>query len=456
MQPWSTSLLRFVAVLTLAAPACGGPDEATTTADDTIGDDDLTWWRDVEPVVRQRCGECHVDGGIAPFALTTHEEFVGLAAIVGPAIEAGEMPPWPPDSACNEYAHARDLTPEQEETLLAYLDGDMPEGDRADAPPPPAAERELVPDLTLEMPEVYSAPTAVADDYRCFLIPWPADITEPRFVTGMEVYPGERRIVHHVIVYAVDAASLDKYAGYDDAEPGPGYTCYGGPGPSDGSARWVGGWVPGMAPFFAPEGVGQQIDPGTTLVMQVHYHPIGVALDDRSTVALEVATEVERTAEVVPLADLRWLAHDGSMLIPAGEPDVTHEFAADRTFPPLGFALARLGLPADADLEIFNVGLHMHTRGTRARLEIRGAAAEPACLLDIPRWDFNWQSGYDLAAPTVVRADQELAVSCWWDNSPTNQPYVDGEQMTPVDIDWGEGTNDEMCLGILYFAGAAG
>lgn len=440
-------------MLALCPAACSDSGPGTTT---TAAEDELTWWWDIQPIVAQRCGACHVEGGIGPFALTTHEEFVAMGASVARAIETGEMPPWPPDSTCNDYAHARDLTLEQEEALLAYLDGDMLAGDPADAPPAPQPDRVLHPDLSLSMVDAYTPPTDVADDYRCFLIPWPADITEPQFITGIEVYPGERRIVHHVIAYAVAPDALTTYAEFDDAEPGPGYTCFGGPGPTDGSARWIGGWVPGMAPFFAPEGVGQQIDPGATLVMQVHYHPVGVSLPDRSTIALELAPEVARKAEVLPLADLKWLAHDGSMLIPAGEADVTHEYAADRTYPVLAFALARLQLAQDADLEIFNVGLHMHTRGTRARLEIRDGAADPECLLDVPKWDFNWQSGYDLAAPVLFRADQELAIRCWWDNSAANQPYVGGTQAAPVDLDWGEGTSDEMCLGILYFAGASG
>ena len=445
----------LLALLSLALVACGTSGDRATTSSATSesGGDELTWWRDAEPIVRDKCGGCHVDGGIAPFALDTHAAFVAFAPALAPAIESGTMPPWSPDPACNDYEDARSLTLAQEETLLAYLGGEMPEGDPADAPPADDQPvRVLEPDVVLEMPEAYAPSSAVEDDYRCFLVPWPEDLSEPRFVTGFEIHPGERRIAHHVIVYAVDSANLGAYVARDAADPGPGYTCFGGPGPTDGTARWVGGWVPGMVPFFAPDGVGQQIDPGTTLVMQVHYHPIGVELADRSAVALELATSVTRRAEILPLADIAWLVGNGAMLIPAGEASVTHAAAVTHENPLVKNAvLDRLGLTTDTDLEIINVGAHMHLFGTRVRVEVRDpGGADPECVLDIPRWDFNWQRGYDLVRPVTFRAGRELGVQCWWDNSAGNQPIVDGKRLEPADLDWGEGTLDEMCLGVLY------
>ncbi|MEZ4449626.1 MAG: hypothetical protein R3B09_09110 [Nannocystaceae bacterium] len=442
--------------LALALVACGPGDETSETQGATGGDSDgeeaLTYWRDAESILREKCTKCHVDGGIAPFSLETYDQVKTFGPVLANAIMSGEMPPWPPDPSCAEYTHARALSEAQEETLLEFLAGDMPEGDPADRAPDLAPEMELVPDQVLEMPEAYTPPTAVEDDYRCFLIPWPAELTEPRYVTGLEVYPGERRIVHHVIVYAVASAQVQGYVDRDDAEPGPGYTCFGGPGPSDGSARWIGAWVPGMVPFFAPEGVGQQIDPGTTLVMQVHYHPIGMELPDRSSIALELASSVERLGEVAPLADVAWIFGGGAMTIPAGDADVTHEVTITRDHPILQNVLnTRLGLGPDDPVEVINAGMHMHLFGTRGRVEIRDpAGGAPTCLVDIPRWDFNWQSYYEFAEPKRLAPGQEINVQCWWDNSAQNQPFVGGQQLEPVTRDWGDGTLDEMCLGILY------
>ena len=450
----------MLGLLAAAGLTACGDDSASSTSDgatesETEGDSEprLTWTRDIEPIVRTKCTKCHREGGIAPFSLEGYEAFTGLSSFLAPAIEDEVMPPWPPDNECRAYKHTLSLSPEQQQTLLEYMAGEMPEGDPADAPPdegPP--DEELVPDVVIEMPESYTPSTSVEDDYRCFLIPWPEEIQDTRYITGTEIYPGETRIVHHVITYAVTPADLPQYQALDDAEPGPGYTCFGGPGPTNGTARWVGGWVPGQVPFHAPSGVGQQLDPGTTLVMQVHYHPIGAELTDRSSIGLELATAVDRRAEILPLTDIAWLASNGSMLIPAGEPEVTHEVRADHSHPIIQSAVNRLGLAADADLEIISAGMHMHLFGTRGRLEVGAPGGPQECLLDIPRWDFNWQSNYIFEQPVIFRSGQEIGVQCWWDNSADNQPYVDGQPVESVDRDWGDGTLDEMCLGVLYVA----
>lgn len=454
--------------------ACGADDEApaaesdsgggTTAADsaDTTeadAEDSPTWWRDIEPVVRDKCVACHQPGNVAPFSLQTHEDFVAFSAAAAAAIESGSMPPWGADDSCNDYVSPMSLTPQQEALLLTYIDGDMPEGDPDDATPESPPPPELVPDVMLEMSEAYTPSLELDDDYRCFPMAWPEDITEDRFVTGVEIYPGEASLVHHVIVFAVDSGNEGFYLDLDDAEPEPGYTCFGGPGKTDGTARWVGAWVPGLAPFTAPEGVGQRISPGTTLIMQVHYNLVaGGGLSDRSSLGLRLSDSVERPAHIMPLADIAWLAGDGSMRIPAGDPDVTHEATLGRNHPILAMGvLGELGVSIDAPLDIWNVGFHMHLFGTRGRLEVRDpGGGNEQCLLGIPRWDYEWQRSYDLQQPARLGADQEFHLQCWWDNSAANQPVVGGRPIEPADLDWGEGTLDEMCLGIVYVTAAEG
>ncbi len=444
----------LVSLLMIPGVACGGGDEGTdsdTSVDTGAVEPQYTWWRDVEPVVRRRCMNCHQEGGIAPFSLERYEDFVSLGSFLGQAIESGEMPPWPPDGECRDYSHSLALEPAEEQLLLGYLAGELAEGDPANAPVDDAPpEPELAPDFVVEMPESYT-PADVVDDYRCFLIPLPDEITDTSYIVASDVFPGETRIVHHVITYAVAPENVAPYELRDAEDPGPGYTCFGGPGPTDGSARWLSGWVPGQVPFFAPPGVGQELTPGTTLIMQVHYHPIGVELADRSSFGFELAPSVERRGEIVPLAELAWLQGDGAMLIPAGEPEVVHEVTATHSHPIFLNALLRMGLPGDADLELINVGSHMHLFGKSARVELRDPSRDTAeCLLDIPRWDFNWQSSYEFAERPLFRAGMEINVRCEWDNSAENQPVVDGQPIEPADRDWGDGTLDEMCLGILF------
>jgi hypothetical protein len=303
------------------------------------------------------------------------------------------------------------------------------------------------------MPVDY-APASSPDDYRCFLIPWPEELTEDQFVTAYEVYPGERSIVHHVIMFIAPPNTVDAFVALDDAEPGAGYTCFGGPGETNGlPPRWLGAWVPGVDPFFAPEGVGLRVEPGSMLIMQVHYNTMpGNEVVDRSSIGIEYAPDVERPAAIVPLADLAWLTQPGSMMIPAGDLNVTHEVSADRSHPILASVIATgLGASPDAPLEIHDGGLHMHLFGKRGRLEIRDpGGGNEECIVEIPEWDFNWQGSHILEQPLILPADRELHLQCWWDNSAENQPIVDGEPLEPVDRDWGDGTLDEMCLGIMF------
>ncbi len=430
-----------------------GASEADTGSTETeTGDADaLTWWRDVQPIVGQKCAGCHADGKIAPFSLETHEQFVAFSMLARDAIEAGDMPPWPPDPTCNTYADPRSLTPEQEQVLLDYIDSDMPEGDPAEAPPEQEPPPEFVPDVMVEMPEDY-APAGM-EDYRCFAIPWPEDIDVDQYVTGVAVYPGQESIVHHVILFAVDAEDTADYLQFDEDDAGVGYTCFGGPGKIDGTAKWLGGWAPGMQPFRAPAGAGQRVSPGTLLIMQVHYNTSGgQTLPDRTSIGLELQPTVERPAQMMPILDFQWLASNGSMMIPAGDPDVTHEGIIPISGPFIaGVLQEELSAAPETGLDIWSVGLHMHLFGRRGRVAVRDqGGGNEACLIDIPDWDFHWQSNFELAQPVRLRPDQELHLQCWWDNSAANQPIVDGQQLEPIDRDWGEGTLDEMCLGILY------
>jgi hypothetical protein len=118
---------------------------------------------------------------------------------------------------------------------------------------------------------------------------------------------------------------------------------------------------------------------------------------------------------------------------------VAHSFAADPT-----------PLAGDVPIEIHDVGLHLHNLGKSARMSIERADGSETCLLDIPRWDFHWQGNYRLAQPVTLSPGDRLKVECRWDNSPPNQPIIDGKPKVPADVTWGEGTNDEMCLGLFY------
>lgn len=490
----------------LGVVACSSPNDASDSGD-VRQSEALTYYRDVKAIVDARCATCHAAGNIGPFPLTTYDEIRSSAPAVQASIESGTMPPWQPSADCNTYLGNIDLSEREKDTLLAWLDADMPEGDPADTstssggPAPSTFE----PDLSLRLPEPYT-PTREPDDYRCQLIPWPA--TEARFVTGLRVKPDQRSIVHHAIVFVAGPDQVEQYRAYDDAEPGPGYTCYGGPTASDGdgglgdidltdvlraidrlglsigdlqagnvtadelsallseigvdnqvdSFASLGSWVPGVPNSAFPEGTGIRVEPGSMLVVQMHYNTLSSApVPDQSVVEIATTDAVEREATMLAILDLGWVSNGligDPMTIPAGAPDVQHSTVAGFDSVLLARSRQALGLAEDAALVMHTANHHMHELGTHQRTELRHADGSSTCVLDIPDWDFAWQGSYTLSQPIPIRAGDELWMGCTWNNTAANQPIIDGVVRDPIDVSWGEGTTDEMCLGAFYVTAA--
>lgn len=470
---------RTLLLLTLAA--CGADTTAPAPDDPAAATDAaITYHRDAAPVIAAKCGGCHVADGIGPFSLTTFDEVSALAGPIQNAIAAGTMPPWQGGDDCNAYRNDYSLTDAEEELLLAWLADGAPEGDPADAvdvePPTPFAA-----DLLLPLPEPYT-PTAEPDDYRCQLLEWPLD--ETGWITGLRVEADQTAIVHHTIVFATSADGAQAYRDMDAADPGPGYTCFGGPtagqgggfdlsdldladlleavqsGELDlaGGTRWLGAWVPGVQDNPYPDGVGLRMEPGDVLIVQMHYNTLSASpVADQSAVAFQVADSVEREAMVLPFTDIGWVtgmeALGGPMDIPAYNPDVVHEtsMTADGVY----FASARktLGLPDDSPLVVHSAAHHMHLLGKTGHQEVRHADGSTTCMVDVPDWDFSWQGGFAFDEPVVLQPEDELVLRCGWDNSEANQPIVDGEVQVPRDVQWGEGSTDEMCLSTLFLTG---
>ncbi len=395
----------------------------------------VTWHRDVAPLVQEKCGGCHVEGGIAPFSLQTYTEAFALREALKAAVKARIMPPWQADSQCTEYADDKSLSDEEISLLTRWVDEGGLEGDAAEAPArtPPSSQGGLPRvDLELAMPVEYS-PTQSPDEYRCFVLDWPE--TELRYITGFVARPGRPSIVHHIIAFLIHPENVGMYQELDAADPGPGYTCFGGPGGSNERAAWIGGWVPGREGTLFPQGTGIRVPPGSKVVLQLHYNLSSAnAAPDRTSIALSLASSVEKVAIVQPWANPMWL-RPGGMVIPAGQQDVRHRFSFD-----LSSALSYMTggvFQNNQPVTVYGAALHMHTQGTWARMEIERRTGVNECMLHIPRWDFHWQGSYGFAQPKVVKPGERIAVECHWDNSLPNAK----------DLEWGEGTGDEMCLG---------
>lgn len=424
-----------------------------------------TYYGEAKDILDTRCATCHQPGDIGSFPLTTYAEVKAFEGAVRASILNGSMPPWQPGDDCNTYVDNIDLTPDEKEVLLAWLDGGALEGEPTDASASSSSleTAPFVADISVELPEAYTPSTEKPDDHRCQLIPWPAE--ETRYVTGLRVVPDQRPIVHHTIVFLVGPDEVATYQAFDEADEGPGYTCYAGPRPARGSEdgpglnssipQQIGAWVPGIPATPLPAGTGIRVEPGSMLVVQMHYNTsTAAAVADQSLIEITTTDSVEREGTTIQVVDIGWLTNGqfggDPMTIPAGEANVSHDtsIAFDSIF--LRRARERLGLEEDAPLVLHSAAHHMHELGKSQRTELLHSDGSASCLLDIPDWDFNWQGRYFFSNPVTIRAGDTLWMGCTWDNSASNQPIIDGVPREPVDVAWGDGTADEMCLGGFY------
>lgn len=426
----------------LVLGACGGSGSGDDAVD-APPSGARTYYQDVKPIVDAKCTMCHVAGGIAPFPLDAYVEVADRAGAVKDAIVDGVMPPWPPNADCNEYFGNRSIDDTQKQTIIDWVDQGAAMGDPALEGAPLDIEQIRLTrvDRTLAMPVEYTtiATPTNPDDYRCFVIPWQESATT--YVTGFRARPGNPQIVHHVVAFLAQPGEVATYEAVDAAEPGEGYTCFGGSGGP--SRTLIGTWVPGTLGSDFPANTGLQIAAGSAIILQIHYNvTTAQAGPDHTSLDFKLDSTVDRVARTLPFANPAWLSNPLSMHIPAGEPDQMHSVQLDPSF--------FLGM---STFDIFAAGLHMHQLGTRAKLELVPADGGPnQCLLQIDDWNFHWQGGYGLRTPVRFSPGDQLRIECHWDNSPENQPIVGGQQQAPQDVGWGEGTADEMCLGGFYVA----
>jgi hypothetical protein len=444
--------------------------------------------RDVAPIVRETCAGCHRLGGIAPFAFRTEADVASRAAAIVAAVQGKRMPPWPPGSSSPRYVgqEQRTLDGGERDTLLRWARAQLvrPGAPRArtpvGAPPrnavaPRTGERVL--DLRMPTPYTPSASGGATDDYRCFLLD--PRLAEDAFVTSAQIRPGTAELVHHVILYRVLPGSVAAAERIDREAKGQGWTCFGGSGvPQGGStgaaptaflddAGWISAWAPGWGGDRLPEGIGIELPKGSRIVMQVHYNLLNGKAPDRSRAVL---TTVPETKQLTPVqttllpapVELPCARGERGPLCDrtAAQFDQVRRFGQDAALFPTGLLLLCRKNPANppagqvstcdrsvgAPTTIHAVAGHMHLLGRSVKVELNPGTARARVLLDIPRWDFHWQASYVLQEPVRAEPGDVLRVTCRHDQAlrETIRPRT-----KPRYVLWGEGTTDEMCLGVL-------
>jgi mono/diheme cytochrome c family protein len=381
-----------------------------------------TFDKDIAPMVYKNCATCHRPGEVAPFSLLTYGDAGKRAKQIARVTGDRIMPPWKAEEGFGEFANDRHLTAEQIALVQDWAEAGAPEGNSADLPPAPQfAEGWTLgePDVVLEPDEDYQLAAEGPDIYRCFVVP--TKFTENHYIRAMEVRPGNRKVVHHVIVhYDTTGAARE----LDARDPGPGYTSFGGVGFRSGGM--IGGWAPGNFPTFLPEGIGRMVPSGADLVMQVHYHRSGKPETDRTKVGLYfVKGTVDKRirAKMVFKAPLR---------IPPGDSDY----------------VVHASLPLEEDVTAYRVTPHMHLLGKEMKVTATLPDGTVLPLVHVTDWDFNWQTSYQFKTPLRLPAGSRVDLEAHYDNSAGNPV---NPNTPPRLVHWGEQTTDEMCLAFVTF-----
>ena len=380
----------------------------------------LTFTKDVAPILFANCASCHRAGEVAPFTLTSYADAAKRAKTIVSVVEKRVMPPWKaaPGPAYVDECH---LTDDQIGLIKQWAAEGAKEGNPNDLPAMPNFPngwRNGEPDLVIEMPEPFTVPAEGRDIYQNFVIP--TGFTDDKWLSAVEIHPGNRRVVHHVLVH-LDTSG--KARELDAKDPGPGYRSGGGVGFR--SAGQIGGWAPGNIARRAPDGLGVNMPKNSDIVIQVHYNLNGKRETDRTKIGIYFAKgPVDKSIRLFPLAS--------RINIPAGEASYT----------------TTASMPVPSDVTLRSVMPHMHLLGRDIRVFATLPGGQELPLVHVPDWDFNWQNSYAFKEPVKLPRGSKVTLEARYDNSDKNPRNPNSP---PKPVRWGEQTTDEMCLAYLNF-----
>lgn len=399
---------RSPKVQATAAPGC----ELDLGQQRTDSRTTITYHRDVARILRQNCVTCHRDGGIAPFALDELDAVLDHAKVIKRVVAEKTMPPWfaakSGNAEATPWANDCSLAERDKTDLLAWIDSrSRPLGDPADAPLAQTWPKEWsigTPDLVLPLSRAYDIKATGFMRYQFDVVE--TKLTEDKWVTAYEILPSERDVVHHVIVTVHEPGTAVR----DRGEGASGY--------------WA-AYVPGNSAREYPAGFARRLPAGAKVSFQIHYTPSGMAKKERLKMGLVFAKQP-------PAYEVRTvgIAHPG-ISIPAQA--ANHVETKARRVP--------------FDMPITAFMAHMHVRGKAFQYAVTYPDGRREVLLDIPRYDFNWQLCYNLKQPRLVPQGSTLTVRAVFDNSASNAANPDPNKV----VKWGQQTVDEMLIGYVEY-----
>lgn len=378
---------------------------------------DITFHRDIAPIVYQNCTSCHREGESAPFPLTSYEEVSRKASTINRAVASRYMPPWHADTEATHFQDVRTLEEEEIARIDAWVAAGKPEGDPTDAPKMPEFTEGWQlgePDMVLTMEKAFDVPADGPDIYRNFVLP--IDLPEDKWIKAVELRPSARSVLHHSLFFLDDSGKARELDGKDGK---PGFNGMGFRKSGD-----LGAYVPGVSPKFLPGDLARSLPKGSDLVLSTHFHPSGKPEKEKTKVGLYFADKApERSLQFaqVPPSFGRGAGID----IPAGEKN----FSIEDTFT----------LPAD--IEPISVSGHAHYICETMTMTATHPDGTVETLLHIPDWDLDWQDTYFFAEKKILPKGTVLKSVITYDNSADNE---DNPFDPPQRIKWGRESTDEM------------
>ncbi len=395
-----------------------------------------TFSRDVAPIFYDKCVGCHRPGEVAPMSLITYRDVRPWASAIREKVTARVMPPWHADRQYGTFRNDLSLTQREIDTIASWVAAGASEGNPSDLPTLPkfpVGWQIGTPDQVFEMQADYQVPASGEIEYQYFEVP--TNFTEDKWMQAGEVRAGDRAHVHHIIVYVREPKPSNRPTvvsvrpilspGQAPAPPptrAPGTTRPNAPG--GGDAMLVNWAVGEDAPVYLP-GTAKRIPAGSTLIFQVHYTTNGTPGLDRSRIGLIFAKEP-------PRQEIRTgIIANPLFAIPAGEPN--HRVEAEATF--------------SEDVRVWTMHPHMHLRGKDMTYTAVYPDGRSQIVLNVPKFDFGWQTDYWLAEPLTLPKGSKLHVRAHFDNSAANRSNPDPSKV----VRWGDQTWEEMMIGFFTY-----
>lgn len=378
-------------------------------ADDKAAHAQISYSETIAPILLENCVTCHQEGGIGPWAMTDYDMIEGFAPTIRDVVRTKRMPPWSADPEVGTFHGARQLSVEQQQNLIRWIEAGAPRGDGAD----PLENRQSdatvwplgEPDLIVEAP-AFDVPASGIIDYQFPTAPNP--MTEDKWVRAITVVPGDKTVVHHALIGSSPEVT----------PPGEG---------DDGDVfdNYLVGFVPGSESYRYPENTGVLVKAGGEYRFQMHYTTSGVATTDKTRIGLYF--HEEKPDHVLR----QQVAINFNIDIPANT-----EAHAEKAY-----------FEFDHDAEIYLLFPHAHYRGKSSRFMLQYPDGTEETILSVPVYDFNWQHNYALEKPITVSAGTRLIHETVYDNSDKNFANPDPDRRVP----WGLQSADEMLYGSFFF-----